>query len=71
MGGGYFPTPLWHRYETSPSLADEFPLELPADLVPGPYHLLAGVFETESGAALSRSEGGQWVELARCPGPEK
>ncbi len=65
MGGGYFPTTLWHRYESSPSLADEFPLELPADLAPGRYHLLAGVFRTETVSALSRPDGSQWVELAQ------
>jgi uncharacterized membrane protein len=66
MGGGYFPTTLWHRYEKNPSMADEFPLELPPDLAPGRYHLLAGAFETENVAALSRTDGGgQWVELAQ------
>ncbi|MBI3957900.1 MAG: hypothetical protein HY328_03745 [Chloroflexi bacterium] len=66
MAEGHFPTTLWHSYETKPTLADEFPLALPNSLTPGRYHLLAGVFRTETVVALNRLDGGgQWVELAQ------
>ena len=64
IADGHFPTTLWHRYESEPTVADEFPLELPADVPPGRYRLLAGAFRTEDVSALSRLDGGQWVELA-------
>ncbi len=65
MAEGHFPTTLWHSYETEPTVADEFPLELPSGLTPGHYRLLAGAFRTETVAALSRLDGGgQWVDLA-------
>jgi hypothetical protein len=65
MADGHFPTTLWHSYETEPIVADEFPLELPPDIPPGRYRLLAGAFRTETVAALSRLDGGQWVELTQ------
>ena len=66
MAEGHFPTTLWHVYQTEPTIADEFPLEIPAALPPGRYRLLAGAFRSESVAALSRTDGGgQWVELAQ------
>ncbi len=65
MAEGHFPTTLWHRYETEPTVADEFPLEIPLSISPGRYRLLAGAFRTETVAALSRLDGGgQWVDLA-------
>jgi len=66
MAEGHFPTTLWHSYETEPTVADEFPLELPDDIPPGRYRLLAGAFRTETVAALSRLDGGgQWTELTQ------
>lgn len=64
MAGGQFPTTLWHTWQSEPTIAGEFPLDLPSDLMPGHYRLLAGAFETETGAALSRPDGSQWVVLA-------
>lgn len=64
MGGGRFPTTLWHTWVDRPTVAGEFQLSLPADLPAGSYRLLAGAFETDTVAPLAGLDGGQWAELA-------
>ncbi|MEZ4767837.1 MAG: DUF2079 domain-containing protein [Caldilineales bacterium] len=64
MGGGQYPTTLWDRWSERPTVAGEFPVQLPADLPAGRYSLLAGAYDTETVSALSRPDGNQWVELA-------
>jgi hypothetical protein len=64
MGGGRFPTTLWHTWVDRPTVAGEFQLTLPAALPAGSYHLLAGAFETDTVAPLATLNGGQWAELA-------
>jgi len=64
MGGGRFPTTLWHTWVDRPTVASEFQLSLPVALPAGSYRLLAGAFETDTVAPLARLDGGQWAELA-------
>lgn len=64
MGGGQYPTTLWTLWQEQPTIAGEFPVDLPSDLPAGRYRLLAGAFETETVSPLSRPDGSQWVELA-------
>ena len=65
MARGHFPTTLWPQNETDLAVADEFALELPADLPAGRYDLMAGAFRTETVAPLSRPDGSQWVKLTQ------
>jgi len=64
MQQGRFPTTLWHRWMTDPVVAGEFPLELPSNLSPGRYRLLAGAFETDTITPLVQPGGSPWVQLA-------
>ncbi len=64
MGGGQYPTTLWYEWHENPTIAGEFPVEIPPDLPASRYRLLAGAFEIETVSPLSRPDGSQWVELA-------
>lgn len=63
---GLYPTQLWSPGEV---IVDTFHLPLPvAGLAPGPYRLITGFYDVNSGQRLpvSSSAGGDdWVELAR------
>jgi uncharacterized membrane protein len=64
MGGGHFPTTLWHEWMEDPVVVGEFKVPIPPDLPPGRYRLLAGAYESDAVVALVRPDGTQWVELA-------
>jgi hypothetical protein len=49
---------------------DERPLILPAELAPGEYRLVAGLYEAETGARLLLSGGGDAVTIARFTYPQ-
>ncbi|MBN1992983.1 MAG: glycosyltransferase family 39 protein [Anaerolineae bacterium] len=57
---GAAPTTTWLPGET---LADTYPLALPADLSPGSYRLIAGLYHAPTGRRLPVSSGGDFVEL--------
>jgi hypothetical protein len=52
-GGVYYPTPLWRPGET---LRDRHLLTLPADVPPGSYRLLVGMYEAESQEPLGQGD---------------
>jgi len=53
-GAGLRPTPTWYWGETVP---DPHLLRLPDNLPPGQYNLVAGLYDTQTGARLSTSTG--------------
>jgi hypothetical protein len=61
-GGGYTPTSAW-----SPGMevSDRHGLSLPADLPPGDYRLIAGLYDPTSGQRLPVDRGGDFVEIGR------
>ncbi len=61
-GGGYVPTSAWTP-ETE--VSDRHGLSLPADLPPGEYRLIAGLYDPASGERLSVDRGGDFVEIGR------
>lgn len=69
MGGGHFPTTLWHTWTERPTVADRFVLPIPEELSPGRYQVLAGVYEQESLAAVQRIDGSQWHALVTVEVP--
>ncbi len=59
--GGDYPTSLWAAGET---VVDPHPMVLPADLPPGEYRLVVGMYDLETLARLPRRDGeGDSVEL--------
>jgi uncharacterized membrane protein len=63
MGGGRFPTTLWHEWMDVPVLAGEFRIPIPPDLLAGRYRLIAGAYESETVVPLLRPDGSPWAEL--------
>jgi uncharacterized membrane protein len=64
MGGGRFPTTLWHVWMDAPTLVDEFQLPIVAELPPGRYRLFAGAYESDSVTPLLQPDQDAWFELA-------
>jgi hypothetical protein len=60
--GGYSPTSAW--LPRQPVIA-RHALALPANLVPGNYRLIAGLYNPASGARLAVPTGGDFIELAK------
>jgi hypothetical protein len=61
-GGGYAPTSTW---SPGTEVADRHGLSLPADLPPGKYRLIAGLYDPASGERLPVGRGGDFVEIGR------
>jgi hypothetical protein len=61
-GGGYAPTSAW---SPGTEVSDRHGLSLPADLPPGEYRLIAGLYDPTSGERLSVDRGGDFVEIGR------
>ncbi len=59
---GAAPTTTWLPGEILP---DPYSLPLPADLAPGSYRLITGLYDPASGARLPVSAGGDFVELGQ------
>ena len=57
---GEAPTSTWLQGEF---LSDAYHLHLPADLSPGEYRIIAGMYEAMSGQRLPVSTGGDFIEL--------
>ena len=57
---GEAPTSTWLQGEF---LSDAYHLHLPADLSPGEYRVIAGMYEASSGQRLPVSAGGDFIEL--------
>jgi hypothetical protein len=64
MGGGAYPTTMWHTWMDEPVVVDEFPLEVPTHIAKGRYLLRAGAYESASVIPLHQTNGDPWVELA-------
>jgi hypothetical protein len=47
---GAYPTSLWERGEI---ISDTLTLSLPSDLPPGPYHLVTGLYDFQTGQRLT------------------
>jgi hypothetical protein len=60
--GGYAPTSAW---SPGKEVLDRHGLSLPADLPPGEYRLIAGLYDPTSGERLSVDRGGDFVEIGR------
>jgi hypothetical protein len=60
-GGGAFPTTNWRPGEV---IADRYTIQLPANLPPGAYQVVMGLYDPVSGTRLSTSIGDQSVVLA-------
>jgi hypothetical protein len=60
--GGYAPTSAW---SPGTEVSDRHGLSLPADLPPGEYRLIAGLYDPTSGQRLSVDRGGDFVEIGR------
>ncbi len=61
-GGGYAPTSAW---SPGTEVSDRHGLSLPADLPPGEYRLIAGLYDPTNGERLSVDRGGDFVEIGR------
>lgn len=61
-GGGSRPTPTWNWGETVP---DQHLLRLPFDLRPGVYNLVAGLYNSDTGARLNTSDGESTINLTQ------
>jgi hypothetical protein len=59
--GGAAPTTTWLPGEILP---DAYSLPLPANLPPGPYRLITGLYRPDTGARLPVAGGGDFVELS-------
>jgi hypothetical protein len=59
-GGGTRPTPTWNWGETIP---DQHLLRLPTDLRPGQYNLIAGLYDTKTGARLNTPVGDSTITV--------
>ncbi|MGC8879506.1 MAG: glycosyltransferase family 39 protein [Anaerolineae bacterium] len=57
---GLAPTSTWLQGEF---LADPYHLHLPADLPPGQYRIIAGMYDASSGQRLPASTGGDFIDL--------
>jgi hypothetical protein len=57
---GRYPTTSWAAGE---HLDDPHTLELPADTIPGTYHLLVGLYDPQKGTRLPLIAGGDSVRL--------
>ena len=58
--GGYRPTGTWTSEER---LRDQHGLSLPADLPPGNYRLIAGLYNPANGQRLTTPDGADFVDL--------
>jgi hypothetical protein len=61
-GGAFYPTSGW---EVGGRVEDRRTLALPAELAPGEYRLIAGLYQPATGARLPLAAGGDTVELVR------
>jgi hypothetical protein len=61
-GGGTRPTPTWNWGETIP---DQHLLRLPDILPPGQYHLVAGLYDTKTGARLNTPAGDSTITVTQ------
>ena len=57
---GRWPPTCWREGET---VVDSYRIELPADLTPGAYTLLTGLYEATSGQRLATANGEEAIEL--------
>jgi hypothetical protein len=60
--GGFYPTTAWAVGEP---VADLYTLTVPADIAPGSYGLVVGVYEPTSGRRVPLAAGGDSAELAQ------
>lgn len=58
--GGFYPTDAWLA---GFPVADSYALTLPADLAPGTYRAVAGLYDPTTGQRLPLADGGDAVEL--------
>ncbi|MBN1220933.1 MAG: phospholipid carrier-dependent glycosyltransferase [Anaerolineae bacterium] len=58
--GGYTPTSTW---QPGQPVTTRHALALPADLAPGEYQLIAGLYHPVTGVRLAVASGGDWVNL--------
>ncbi len=58
--GGYRPTKTWTQGE---QIRDQHGLPLPASLSPGPYRLIAGLYNPANGQRLTTPDGADFVDL--------
>jgi hypothetical protein len=61
-GGGLRPTSTWNWGETIP---DQHLLQLPAALPPGQYNLVAGLYDTRTGARLNTPTGDNLITVTQ------
>jgi hypothetical protein len=59
---GAAPTTTWLPGEV---LTDPYTLALPADLIPGEYRLITGLYDAATGQRLAVASGGDFVELGK------
>jgi hypothetical protein len=57
---GRWPPTCWREGET---IVDSYRIELPADLTPGAYTLLTGLYDAASGQRLATANGEEAIEL--------
>jgi 4-amino-4-deoxy-L-arabinose transferase-like glycosyltransferase len=57
---GAAPTTTWLTHEV---ITDPYQLTLPTDLPPGPYQLIAGLYNAQTGGRLPVDSGGDFVQL--------